>query len=167
MLGGPGCRSPPFSIHQLFTRKHDEWRKKIMDKPLVKISYKLTNGSEICVEVSTSVQELLEQSDRQIRSQRRQDRRHLDFKVSTDGNSDSPLLPTYEDTADLLERMERDARLHKAIGKLTEVQQRRLRLYYFEGMAYSQIARLEGVSHSTVITTVEQALKRLRNLCQK
>ena len=138
-----------------------------MDKPLVKISYKLANGNEICVEVSTSVQELLEQSDRQIRSQRRQDRRHLEFAVSTDGDSTSPLLPACEDTADLLERMERDARLHKAISKLTEVQQRRLRLYYFKGMTYSQIARLEGVSHSTVITTIEQALKRLRNLCQK
>jgi len=39
-----------------------------------------------------------------------------------------------------------------------------LRLYYFEGMTYSQIARLEGISHSTVITTIEQAPKRLRNL---
>jgi len=140
---------------------------KIMDKPLVKISYKLANGNEICVEVSTSVQELLEQSDRQIRSQRRQDRRHLDFKVSTDGNSDSPLLPTYEDTADLLERMERDARLHKAIGKLTEVQERRLRLYYFEGMTYSQIARLEGVSHRAVIYSIELALKQLQKLCRE
>ena len=138
-----------------------------MDKPLVKISYKLANGNEICVEVSTSVQELLEQSDRQIRSQRRQDRRHLDFKVSTDGNSDSPLLPTYEDTADLLERMERDARLHKAIGKLTEVQERRLRLYYFEGMTYSQIARLEGVSHRAVIYSIELALKQLQKLCRE
>ena len=138
-----------------------------MDKPLVKISYKLANGSQICVEVSTSVQELLEQSDRQIRSQRRQDRRHLDFKVSTDGNTDSPLLPTYEDTADLLERMERDARLHKAIGKLTEVQQRRLRLYYFEGMTYSQIARLEGVSHRAVIYSIELALKQLQKLCRE
>jgi len=140
---------------------------KIMDKPLVKISYKLANGSQICVEVSTSVQELLEQSDRQIRSQRRQDRRHLDFKVSTDGNSDSPLLPTYEDTADLLERMERDARLHKAVGKLTEVQERRLRLYYFEGMTYSQIARIEGVSHRAVIYSIEQALKQLQKLCRE
>ena len=29
--GGPGCRSPPFPIHQPVireaTRKHDEWRK--------------------------------------------------------------------------------------------------------------------------------------------
>ena len=138
-----------------------------MDKPLVKISYKLANGSQICVEVSTSVQELLEQSDRQIRSQRRQDRRHLDFKVSTDGNSDSPLLPTYEDTADLLERMERDARLHKAVGKLTEVQERRLRLYYFEGMTYSQIARLEGISHRAIIYSIELALKQLQKLCRE
>jgi len=37
-----------------------------MDKPLVTIKYKTANGSEICVEVSTSVKELLEQSDRQI-----------------------------------------------------------------------------------------------------
>jgi len=140
---------------------------KIMDKPLVTIEYKTANGSRICVEVSTSVKELLEQSDRQIRSQRRQDRRHLDFAVSTDGNSDSPLLPTCEDTADLLERMERDTRLHKAIGKLTEVQQRRLRLYYFDGLNYSQIARLEGISCRTAIDTIEQAKKRLRKLCQQ
>ena len=137
-----------------------------MDKPLVKISYKLANGSEICVEVSTSVQELLEQSDRQIRSQRRQDRRHLDFAVSTDGDSTSPLLPACEDTADLLERMERDARLHKAIGKLTEVQQRRLRLYYFGGLTYSEIARLEGVYYRSVIDSINQAIKRLGKLYQ-
>ena len=67
-----------------------------MDKPFVTITYKLANGSQICVEVSTSVKELLEQSDRQIRSQRRQDRRHLDFAVLTDGNSTSSLLPAYE-----------------------------------------------------------------------
>ena len=36
-------------------------------------------GGRICVEDSASVKELLEQSDRQIRSQRRQDRRYLDF----------------------------------------------------------------------------------------
>ena len=137
-----------------------------MDKPLVTIKYKTADGNEICIEVSTSVQELLEQSDRQIRSQRRQDRRHLDFKVSTDGNSDSPLLPTYEDTADLLERMERDARLHKAIGKLTEVQQRRLRLYYFGGLTYSEIARLEGVYYRSVIDSINQAIKRLGKLYQ-
>ena len=39
-----------------------------MDKPLVTITYKLASESQISVEVSTSVKELLEQSDRQIQS---------------------------------------------------------------------------------------------------
>lgn len=137
-----------------------------MDKPLVKIEYKTANGSRICVEVSTSVKELLEQSDRQIRSQRRQDRRYLDFTPLTDEVLEISLFGVYEDTADLLERMERDAQLHKAIGKLTEVQRRRLSLYYFEGLTYSQIAKLEGVSHRAVIYSIEQALKQLKTLCQ-
>lgn len=137
-----------------------------MDKPLVKIEYKTANGSRICVEVSTSVKELLEQSDRQIRFQRRQDRRYLDFTPLTDEVLEISLLGVYEDTADLLERMERNARLHKAVGKLTEVQRRRLSLYYFEGLTYSQIAKLEGVSHRAVIYSIEQALKQLKTLCQ-
>ena len=137
-----------------------------MDKPLVTITYKLANGSQICVEVSTSVQELLEQSDRQIRSQRRQDRRHLDFAVQTDDDFESSLLPAHEDTADLLERMERDSLLHEAIGKLTEVQQRRLRLHYFGGLTYSQIARLEGKNYRSVIDSINQAIKRLGKLYQ-
>ena len=138
-----------------------------MDKPFVTITYKLANGSQICIDVSNEVKELLAQSDRQIRSQRRQDRRHLDFAVHTDGDLVSSLLPAYEDTADLLERMERDARLYEAIDKLTEVQQRRLRLYYFNGLTYRQIAKREGVNHRTVMATIEQALKRLRKLCRE
>ena len=137
-----------------------------MDKPLVTIKYKTANGSEICVEVSAPVKELLEQSDRQIRTQRRQDRRHLDFAVHTDEDLASPLLPSYEDTADLLEILERNTRLHEAIGKLTEVQQRRVRLYFFEGLTYSQIARLEGVYYRSVIDSVKQAIKRLGKLYQ-
>ena len=137
-----------------------------MDKPLVTITYKAANGNRICVEVSTPVKELLEQSDRQIRSQRRQDRRHLDFAVQADEDLLSSLLPAYEDTADLLERIDCNIRLHEAIGKLTEIQRRRLCLYYFDGLSYRQIAKLEGVTHRTVISTIEHSLNRLRTLCQ-
>lgn len=137
-----------------------------MDKPLVTITYKTANGNKICVEVSTPVKELLEQSDRQIRSQRRQDRRHLDFTVQADENLLGSLLPAYEDTADLLERIERNTRLHEAIGKLTEKQRRRLCLYFFDGLSYRQIAKLEGVTHRTVISTIEHSLNRLRTLCK-
>ena len=138
-----------------------------MDRPLVKVDYKTADGSVICVEVSTPVKELLEQSDRQIRSQRRQDRRHLDFTMLTGEEFESSLPHVYEDAADLLERKECYARLHTAIGQLTAKQQRRLRLYFFDGLCYSRIAAMESVSHQTVIDTIEQALKRLRKLCRE
>lgn len=133
-----------------------------MDKRLVTIKYKTADGNEICVEVSTSVKELLEQSDRQIRSQRRQDRRHLDFAVLTDEHFRGSLSSAFEDTADLLERMERDAQLYEAINNLTEVQRRRLCRYYFDGLTYRQIAAVEGVSFKSVARSVEQALNAIK-----
>ena len=135
-----------------------------MDKPLVTIEYKTANGNKICVEVSTSVKELLEQSDRQIRSQRRQDRRHLDSKPLTVEYMESTLLSEYEDTANLLDRLERDTRLHKAIGKLTEIQRRRLYLHFFRGLSYKQIARLENVNSRAVAYSITQALTALKKL---
>ncbi|WP_278246160.1 sigma factor-like helix-turn-helix DNA-binding protein [Ruminiclostridium cellobioparum] len=40
--------------------------------------------------------------------------------------------------------------METAIENLTEAQQRRLKLYYFDGMRYSQIARLEGVTDGSI-----------------
>ncbi|WP_374018782.1 hypothetical protein ABU162_03160 [Paenibacillus thiaminolyticus] len=94
---------------------------------LVTIEYKTAGGNKISVEVSTSVKEVLEETDRKIRSQGRQDRRRLDFTPLTDEFLELSLLAATEDTADLYEKIERDARLYEAIDKLTEVQKRRLR----------------------------------------
>lgn len=135
-----------------------------MDQSNVEIIYCTAEGKRISVEVTNPVKELLKQSDRQIRSQRRQDRRHLSYAGNTAEELDNLLSPSQEDTADLLERKERDARLHAAIGQLTEVQERRLCLYYFDDLSYSQIARMEGVTHKAVIRSIEQALRSLRTL---
>ncbi|WP_313562224.1 RNA polymerase sigma factor [Ruminiclostridium cellobioparum] len=40
--------------------------------------------------------------------------------------------------------------IETAIENLTEAQQRRLKLYYFDGMGYSQLARLEGVTDGSI-----------------
>ena len=135
-----------------------------MDKSFVTIEYMNADGRKICIEVSIAVKELLEQSDRQIRSQRRQDRRHLDFAPLTDGRLGSSLVDAYEDAADLLIKKECYTWLDNAIRSLTEVQQRRLRLYYFSGLSYSQIAEAEGVNYRSVIDSVQQAVKHLKQL---
>ena len=134
-----------------------------MDKPIVGIIYKLANGKRICIDVSFEVKELLEQSDRQIRSQKRKDRRHLDFVESMDELDTLPML-SQEDTAALVCRIDNCARLYSAINKLPELQRRRLFLYFFKGLNLRQIAELENVSTTAVVNAVERALNSLKKM---
>ena len=132
-----------------------------MDKPFVTITYKTADGSQICVEVSTPVKELLEQSDRQIRSQRRQDRRHLDYMDFIDGLTGAAMSYPQEDAADLLIRMESYRQLYAAVNCLSTTQRRRLLLHFSDNLSYRQIADLEGVNQSAVGYSIKRALQQL------
>lgn len=135
-----------------------------MDKPLVTIKYKTANGSEICVEVSTPVKELLEQSSRQIQSQRRQDRRHLDYVDYIDGLTDTAMRNPQEDIADLVIRMESYQRLHTAINQLSDIQRRRLTLNFIDNLTHRQIAEIEGVDQAAIGRSIKRALNQLCKL---
>ncbi len=166
---GPGCRSPPLSIHQSVNSAEQSANMMnggiTMDKPLVTIKYKTANGSEICVEVSTPVKELLEQSTRQIQSQRRQDRRYLDYTDFTDGLTDAAMrYPDQNNPADLVIRMESYKRLHLAMNQLPEAQRRRLHLHFVNDLTHRQIAEMEGVNRATISHSIDRALKQLHKL---
>lgn len=164
----PGCRSPPLSIHQPVNPAEQSVNMmnggKIMDKPLVTIKYKTANGSEICIEVSNEVKELLEQSDRQIRTQRRQDRRHLYYMDFTDGLSDATMTNPQADIADLIIKMESYKRLYVAMNQLSEIQRRRLLLHFVNNLTYRQIGDLEGINQGTVCRSIKRAIKQLQKL---
>lgn len=136
-----------------------------MDNPFVTIEYKTADEKRICIEVSIEVKKLLEQSDRQIRSQRRQDRRrHTEY---IDGLTDTTMVLPQEDFADLVHRLNSYQRLYTAMGKLTETQRRRVVLHYFAELTYRQIAESEGVSHVTIVHSIGQARKALRKHLNK
>ena len=130
-----------------------------MDKPLVVIKYKTADGKRICLDVSMEVKSLLEQADRQRRSQKRQERRrHTEY---VDGLTDTTTILPQEDFANLIYRMDSYKRLYAAIDMLSDVQQRRVRLYYFGGLTYRQIAEFEKVDHKAVVQSVKQAKSKL------
>jgi len=134
-------------------RKHDEREEKIMENPFITITYKLASGSNISVEVSTSVKEELEHSDRKIRSQRRQDRRYLDKEDFIDGLTDAAMrYPQETDAADLVMKMESYRQLYEAVNELSEAQRRRVLLHFIDNLTQSRIAELEGVSQATIRT---------------
>jgi len=133
-----------------------------MNKTFETTKYKTADGKHICVEVTIEVKELLEETDRKIRSQGRQDRRYLDKREYIDGLTDSSIASPEEDIADLVCRMDSYAKLYVHIKKLPEVQRRRLILYYFHEMTYRQIADIEGVNHTSICSSVKRAINTIR-----
>lgn len=55
-------------------------------------------------------------------------------------------------------------KLHEAIRKLPDTQSRRIRLYYFEGYTYEQIAEIEGCTHPAIIKSIKTAERHIREL---
>ena len=133
-----------------------------MDMATVDIEYRLAGGQRIRIEVSIEVKELLEHSSRQTRSQRRKDRRYLDFVGGV--QEFERFASPHEDFADLLNKADSYKRLYAAIDRLPNLQRRRLNLYYFEGLTYRQIAETEGVGLAAVARSVKRALNSLNGL---
>ena len=134
-----------------------------MNMPTVEILYKLANGKWIRIEVSVEVKELLEQTDRQIRSQRRQDRRYRDDKEYIDGETEARMYQPQEEVADLVARLDIYRRLNAALETLPESQRRRLLLHCVNGLTCRQIAEAEGVNFKTVSESISKALKTIKN----
>ena len=116
----------------------------------VTIEYKINSSKKITIEVSSDVNEVLEQTDRTVRSQRRQDRRHIDFTPMTDEFLELSSRTASEDTAAIYEKLERNEELYSAIEQLSEIQKRRVCLYYFLGKNQHEIAKLEKVNDSAI-----------------
>lgn len=52
-------------------------------------------------------------------------------------------------------------------GDLTEIQQRRFILHFFQGLSYRQIARQEGVFFTSVAESLEAAMGKLKKYFEK
>lgn len=138
-----------------------------MDKSFVTIEYKIDSTKRISIEVSASVKEVLEQTTRQIQSQRRQDRRRIDFTPLTDEFLELSVKAASEDTAVLYEQIEQSQRLYAAMEQLTEIQRNRVYLYYFRGLNHREIAEMEGVNKSSIGHSLKLALKQLHKILSK
>jgi len=132
----------------------------------VTIEYKINSSKKITIEVSGEVSEVLAQTDRAVRSQRRQDRRRIDFTPMADKFLELSLRTASEDTATIYEKMERNEELYSAIEQLSEIQKRRICLYYFLGKKQHEIAEVEKVNDSAIGRSLILARKQLKRILE-
>lgn len=118
--------------------------------------------------VNSEVGEAILSSKRKAKQLQMADSRYLDCYDVTEPDFISYHRELIENNFEDFYILLQDVRLlNKYLNKLNPDQRRRLRKYYYDGKNYSQIAREEGVNHSTVRKSVKAGLKNLKKLFEK
>ncbi|MDO5557944.1 MAG: sigma-70 family RNA polymerase sigma factor [Clostridia bacterium] len=66
-------------------------------------------------------------------------------------------------TESVVEQKLQSEELYLAINKLSDIQKRRIKMYYFEDLNLRQIAEKEGCSIMSVKESIESGIKKLKN----
>ena len=88
--------------------------------------------------------------------------RHIEHFEQTEQSLNRRAFSKEESVEETVLRSIEYERLHRAITQLPETQRRRLILYYFEGLTYEQIARMEGCTIMPVKRFIDSAIKKLK-----
>ena len=112
-------------------------------------------GNEQTTELEKDVYDAIHDSQTQISSHARKDRRYglCSFDESI---GDADIIDDSAQTEELLKKV------WEHISELTEVQQRRLRLYYIEKKTLAEIGKMENAAPKNVLKSITSALDYLR-----
>ncbi len=131
------------------------------------VSFVNTNKELTETEVPQDTFLALQEFNRKRESISRSDRRHIErseqTEISLNVKSISKQLSIDETTI----RNIRNSDLHQAISKLTLIQQRRVRMYFFEGQKLREIAVYENCSPQAVHKSIKRGLIKLQGILSK
>ena len=117
--------------------------------------FKDGQGIEQTTELDREVYSVIDNSQKEISSQARKDRRY-GLRSFDESIGDADIINEDEQTEVLFKKV------WKQIGELTEVQQRRLRQYFDEKKTFKQIAEIEGVGWQRIQKSIDLAISYLR-----
>lgn len=88
--------------------------------------------------------------------------RHLEQSEVWETSLNERAVGVPETVEEIVLRNIQNEKVHNAIKQLPEVQKRRVKMYFFEGMTYEEIAIKEKCKHPAVVKSVKAALEKLR-----
>lgn len=119
------------------------------------------------VEVSRQVYLAFDRFELEDISQIHKYRKHIEHSELTEETLYNRLFVSSIGVEEIVEKKEMEDELKKAIDTLTEVQKRRIKMYYFENMKLQEIAKLENCSIKNISKSLEQARENLKRNLKK
>ena len=115
-----------------------------------------------CIEISKAVFEAFDRFELDDISYMHKVDRHYERSEQTEESINRRAIQPQEPIEETISRRIEIEALHRAIARLPETQQRRLVLYYFGELTYSQIAEMEGCTIMPVKRSIDAAIKKLK-----
>lgn len=129
----------------------------------IKDFYKDAIGETEYTHVSQEVYEAMTETFRkEAHAQEMRDLRHVTRDGYTEGETEDLAFDTGESLEDMIIRRMELETLQKAMQSLTDVQKKRLQMYFFEGMTIREIAEKEGINRNAVWKSLQATIARLK-----
>ena len=153
-----------------------EYKNFVGDKPIVIISnlllsqliaqYTKLNASEFQLYTSAEwneIKKVFTASWSNDMKHKMRDIRHADMNGYQEGDTEQMFrnVETPNVVDEVISKLDKE-RLLSALNCLNENQKRRIILYYFQGLTYRQIAKIDGVSDMSVRESIAGAIKKLK-----
>ena len=92
---------------------------------------------------------------------------HIEHSEVKEITLNKRMLYKQNEIDDIIQAKFESRELKRAISCLSDVQKRRIKLYYFEDKTIEEIAKLERTSHQAVSETIRAGIKNIRKMLKK
>ena len=133
------------------------------EKPHFYVSFADDRGETICTEISEELFVTMNQYELDDLSHLNEVDNHYERGKVLESTLDRYVAQHRETLEEVVERKLTYEKVHKAIDSLSAVQQRRLRLYYFECKTLKEIGEIEGCEYQTVQKSIKKALRKIKD----
>jgi len=131
------------------------------------VSFKDSKNINYEVEISEQVFKSFNNFELEDISQMHEFERHIEHSDLLESTLNNRAVNKTESIEDEVERKIIIEELRYALDTLSELQKRRIKMYYFEDLNLREIAELEGCSIKNVHKSIEQGLENLRKILKK
>ena len=119
------------------------------------------------VEISDIIKDALNNEKRKEKRQKNEFDRHIEHSVVYDNKLNTRVMDKPISLEEQFENRIINQKLKDAISSLSEVQKRRIKMYYFENKTLREIAEMEGCAIMSVKNSLDSAIDKLGKKLKK
>lgn len=139
----------------------------VEEKNSYRVSFRDVKGKFHRVEVNKEIYQAFDRFELDDLSELNEFDNHIEHSEVYENNLNERAMDKPLGVDEIVETMLINEELKKAINELSEVQKRRIKMYYFEDMTLEDIARVEKTSHQAISKSIIKALAELRKILKK